>query len=309
VPQAPIVLAIHGGAGTILRSGVTPTQEARYLAALGRSLRAGYKVLHQRGSALDAVVAAVVVLEDSPLFNAGRGAVYNAEGRHELDAAIMDGATQRAGGVTCVRRIRNPIRAARAVMEASEHVLLAGVGAERFARQHGVVMAEAGYFDTSRRKAALARERERKRAGSEAETEEDVHGTVGAVALDHAGNLAAATSTGGMTGKLPGRVGDTPVIGAGTYADNASCAVSGTGRGEYFMRSVLAHDVAARMRYLAVPLKRAAEGALENMTALGGRGGMIALDRRGRVAMPFNTEGMYRGCITRDGVLNVAIYR
>jgi isoaspartyl peptidase/L-asparaginase-like protein (Ntn-hydrolase superfamily) len=304
------VLAIHGGAGTMLRADISPKQESRYRAALERSLKAGYKVLKAGGASIDAVVAAVAFMEDSPLFNAGKGAVYNADGRHELDAAIMDGASLRAGAVACVRRIKNPIAAARAVMQSTEHVLLAGEGAERFARRHGLRIVPAAYFDTRRRLAALQRELQRKRGKlSGTASDLEAHGTVGAVALDRAGNLAAGTSTGGVTGKLPGRVGDSPIVGAGTYADNGTCAVSGTGTGEFFIRAVLAYDVAARMRYLGKPLARAAADALERLGRLGGDGGLVAIDRRGRVAMPFNTAGMYRGCITRDGALSVAIYR
>ena len=282
---------------------MTPRRESAHRAALERSLRAGYKVLRFGGTGVDAVVAAIVVMEDSPLFNAGRGAVYDASRGHELDAAVMEGATLRAGAVTCVRRIRNPIAAARAVMQESEHVLLAGEGAERFARRHGVRLVPRNYFDTKRRLAALRAYLRR------APSDEELHGTVGAVALDSFGNLAAGTSTGGVTGKLPGRVGDSPIIGAGTYADNETCAVSGTGIGEAFMRVVLAHEVAARMRHLREPLGRAAAGALEALRRVGGSGGLVAIDRRGRVAMPFNTQGMYRGWITRKGALGVAIHR
>jgi beta-aspartyl-peptidase (threonine type) len=261
---------------------------------LVRALKAGYAVLRDGGTSLDAVVAAVVVLEDSPLFNAGRGAAYNAEGRHELDAAVMDGATLGAGAVACVRTIRNPILAARAVMERSEHVMLAAAGAERFARRQGLAMVRQSYFHTRERLAAL-----RKKLREEL-------GTVGAVALDVHGRVAAATSTGGLTGKLPGRVGDSPIIGAGVYADDL-CAVSGTGHGEFFVRTALAHDVAARMRYRGEPLRRAAAGALAELARLGSSGGLIAVDRRGNVAMPFNTEGMYRGAIGRDGRVVVAV--
>jgi L-asparaginase / beta-aspartyl-peptidase len=298
------VLAIHGGAGVITRTALSPSLEARFRAGLERALRAGHAVLAAGGPALDAVVAAVEVMEDSPIFNAGRGACYNADGRHELDASIMDGATLRAGGVAGVGRIRNPVAAARAVMEKSPHVLLAGAGAERFARASGVAMAPRGYFGTRKRLAALERGRRGRPLG-----DDDAHGTVGAVALDAAGHLAAATSTGGLTGKLPGRIGDSPIIGAGTYADDAACAVSGTGFGEFYMRACLAYDVAARMRYRREPLDRAAQEALARMASLGGAGGLVAIDRHGRVAAPFNTEGMYRGWITRAGRATVAIYR
>jgi beta-aspartyl-peptidase (threonine type) len=266
---------------------MSPRHAARIRADLAEALDAGYQAL-LRGTSLDAVCAAVVALEDSPLFNAGRGSVYNAEGRHELDAAVMDGATLRAGAVAAVSRVRNPVLAARAVMEKSRHVLLAGRGAEAFARRVGLRMAPPAYFHTAWRLAAL-------KAGLKGH-----HGTVGAVALDADGDLAAATSTGGYTGKLAGRVGDSPIIGAGTYAD-ATCAISGTGLGEAFMRTVLAHDVAARMRYRGDTLARASAAALRAVRALGGDGGLVAVDRRGNIAMPFNSEGMYRASIDRNG--------
>jgi beta-aspartyl-peptidase (threonine type) len=275
---------------------MTRGRAALYRAALARALEAGYAILKGGGASLDAVAAAVIVMEDSPLFNAGRGACYNAEGKHELDAAIMDGATLRAGGVTCVQRIRNPILAARAVMEHTAHVLLAGPAAERFARKQGLALASQQYFHTARRLAALKKNLRFH------------HGTVGAVALDAAGNLAAATSTGGYTGKLPGRVGDSPLVGAGTYADNATCAVSGTGLGEAFIRANCAYDVAARMKYRREPLSRAATGALAQIARLGADGGLVAVDRRGNIAMPFNSEGMYRASMDRDGRRTIAIY-
>jgi L-asparaginase / beta-aspartyl-peptidase len=294
------VIAIHGGAGTIRRGELTATETRHYRAALEQALRAGYTILKGGGSSLDAVVAAVVVMEDSPLFNAGRGAVYNAAVEHELDAAVMDGATLRAGAVTCVRRIRNPVLAAHAVMERSPHVLLADIGAERFARRQGLPMVPKAYFGTRGRLLAL-----KKAQRNEAEK----HGTVGAVALDSSGSLAAATSTGGYTGKLPGRVGDSPIIGAGTYADDRTCAVSCTGHGELFMRAVLAYDVSARMRYHDRPLVRAAEEALRSLARLGGTGGLVAVDRRGNIAMPFSSQGMYRASVDRTGRRRVAIYR
>jgi isoaspartyl peptidase/L-asparaginase-like protein (Ntn-hydrolase superfamily) len=290
------VIALHGGAGTLRKSDMSARQAARYRAALQDALIKGYSILRNNGTSLDAVAAAVVAMEDSPLFNAGRGAVYNAEGRHELDAAIMDGATLRAGAVACVGRIRNPVLAARAVMEHTRHVLLAGRGAERFARARNLAMVSPGYFATRTRLTALRR----KLVGH--------HGTVGAVALDRDGNLAAATSTGGFTAKLPGRIGDTPLVGAGTYADNATCAVSGTGLGEAFIRCVLAHDVAARMRYGGDPLSRAATAALGRIARLGADGGLVAVDRRGNLAMPFTSQGMYRAAVDRRGKRTIAIY-
>jgi len=289
-----IALAIHGGAGTLSREVMSAARERQYRAALARALDAAFDIL-RNGSALDAVCAAVAEMEDSPLFNAGRGACYNTDERHELDAAVMDGATLRAGAVAAVSRIRNPVLGARAVMEKSAHVLLVGRGAERFAAAHGVRMAPASYFATRSRLLALRR----KVKGH--------HGTVGAVALDAQGRLSAATSTGGYTGKLPGRVGDSPIIGAGTYADER-CAVSGTGLGEAFMRTVLAYDVAARMRYQGEKLARASAAALARIADLGADGGLIAVDRRGSIAMPFNSEGMYRAAIDRRGRRTVAIY-
>jgi beta-aspartyl-peptidase (threonine type) len=304
------IVAVHGGAGTLTRAHLTRRGEGLYRAALEGALDAGNAVLRRGGDALDAVAAAVVAMEDDPLFNAGRGAVYNADGDHELDAAIMDGATLRAGAVCVARRIRNPVLAARAVMERTPHVMLAAGGADRFAREQGLAVVEPGYFGTARRRAALEAEQARQRGKlARRASEAEQHGTVGAVALDAHGNLAAATSTGGYTNKLAGRVGDSPVIGAGTYADNSACAVSGTGTGEYFMRALLAYDVAARMRHLREPLARAAARALARVTRLGGSGGLIALDGAGRVAMPFTTEGMYRGYVRGRSRPVVAIFR
>jgi L-asparaginase / beta-aspartyl-peptidase len=286
------VIAIHGGAG--VRRADKPG--ARHREVLGRALDAGYALLKQGQSSLDAVCAAVLVLEDSPLFNAGRGSCYNADGEIEMDASIMEGADLRAGAVAAVRRIRNPILAARAVMESSPHVLLAGDGAERFARAHGVKLESLQYFQTVHRLSALKRNLKRH------------HGTVGAVALDQAGNLAAATSTGGYTGKLPGRIGDSPLIGAGNYADNRACAVSGTGLGEAFIRAAVGHDICARMLYARASLAAAAGAALDAVARVGGDGGLIAVDRRGNVAMPFNSEGMHRACVDRRGRRTIAIF-
>jgi isoaspartyl peptidase/L-asparaginase-like protein (Ntn-hydrolase superfamily) len=286
--KARLVIAIHGGAGPVNREKMTPKRTALYRAGLLRALDAGYEVLRSDGSSVDAVTAAVMALEDSGLFNAGKGAVPNAQGLHELDAAIMDGATLEAGAVAAVEGIRNPVLAALAVMQTTEHVMLAGDGAARLASEQGLPFVPRNYF--VRKKAKTS------------------HGTVGAVALDSGGNLAAATSTGGMSGKLPGRVGDSPIIGAGTYAENATCAVSGTGHGESFIRALVAGDVAARIRYAREPLARAAAAALRKVAALGGDGGLIAVDARGRIAMPFNTQGMYRACIAPGARPRVAIF-
>ena len=288
------VIAIHGGAGAMRR--ITQRKQGAYLAGLGQALEAGYRVLEAGGASLDAVTAAVIALEDDPLFNAGRGAAYSAAGKHELDASIMDGETLRAGAVAAVSRIKNPILAARAVMEHSPHVLLVARGAEQFAKQHGIKFVAAAYFHTAERLADLRR------------VQKGRHGTVGAVALDRRGNLAAATSTGGYTGKLPGRIGDSPIIGAGTYADNASCAVSGTGWGEAFIRLALAHEVSARMRVRGDSLQRAAAFALARLKRFGGDGGLVAVDRRGNVAMPYNSNGMFRACVRADGRRLVRIY-
>jgi L-asparaginase / beta-aspartyl-peptidase len=285
------VIAIHGGAG-VMRAD-KPGE--RHRAALKRALEIGYESLNDK-TAVDAVATAVVVLEDSPLFNAGRGASFNTDGEIEMDASIMDGATLRAGAVAAVRRIRNPVLAARAVMEKSRHVLLAGRGAERFARKQRLRFEVLEYFHTARRLAALKKNLR------------NYHGTVGAVALDADGNLAAATSTGGYTGKMPGRVGDSPLIGAGTYADNRACAVSGTGLGEAFIRAAVAYDVCARMRYGSATLAAAAAAALNAVAALGADGGVIAVDRRGNVCMRFNSEGMFRACIDRRGRRTIAIF-
>lgn len=294
---------MHGGAGTIARRELTPRREKEYCAALAAALHAGYAVLDAGGRSLDAVVAAVVVLEDSPLFNAGRGATLNAAGEHELDASVMDGASGKAGAVAGVRRVKNAVLAARAVMERTAHVMLAGAAADRYAGSVGLALVSPRYFSTPERVRSLRRAQARA-----ATTAADRHGTVGAVALDRFGNLAAATSTGGYTNKMAGRVGDSPIIGAGTYADNATCAVSTTGIGEYFMRAVAAYDVAARMRYRGETLALAARRALARVAALGGDGGLIALDHAGNVAMPFVSEGMYRG-VARGGRFSVAIYR
>jgi L-asparaginase / beta-aspartyl-peptidase len=318
----PFAIAIHGGAGTITRAALTPELEADYRATLAASLRAGRRVLADDGPSLDAVAAAVRVLEDSPLFNAGRGSVFTHDGRIEMDASIMDGRDRRAGAVAALTTIRNPIDAARAVMERSRHVLLVGTGAEEFAREQGLATAEPEYFRTALRweQLRVARERDRlqldhdspaaataDKAGTAPDDEK--YGTVGAVALDRAGNLAAATSTGGLTNKRFGRVGDSPLIGAGTWAENESVAVSATGSGEMFIRAVAAYDVAALVKYRNLPPQRAAEEVLAKVKAIGGRGGLIVVDRTGEPAFAFNTEGMYRGRARGDAPPEVAIYR
>lgn len=307
-----VAIAIHGGAGTIRRGDLTPELEAAYRSALEEALTAGHLVLQQGGSSLDAVVAAVRIMEDSPLFNAGKGAVFTSEGTNELDAAIMDGKTLMAGAVAGVKQVKSPITLARAVMEQSPHVMMAGAGAEIFAREQGIELVDPSYFFTERRWEALQRAKAEE-AGAQvtALTPDDrKFGTVGAVALDRDGNLAAATSTGGMTNKRFGRIGDAPIIGAGTYADNASCAVSATGHGEYFIRATVAHDICARMKYGGSTLQEAADQVvMKELVEMGGEGGVIALDREGNIAMPFNSEGMYRGSIDKAGTMTIQIYR
>jgi beta-aspartyl-peptidase (threonine type) len=307
-------LAIHGGAGTISPQRITPQIERDLRAGLQRSLGAGSAVLRDGGSSLDAVVAAVRVLEDDPLFNAGRGAVFTSAGTHEMDAAIMDGRTLMAGSVGGVKRVKNPIDLARAVMEKSPHVMFVGEGAEIFAEEVGIEMVGEKYFYTEERWRALQRvqkaEAEARASGKEfAISDQDRHGTIGAVALDQMGNLAAATSTGGNTNKRPGRLGDTPIIGAGTYANNNGCAISATGDGEYFIRLVSGHEISALMEYRGLHLEEAAQLVIDKVTALGGAGGLIAMDRAGNIALPFNTTGMYRGYVDTAGESLVAIYK
>jgi beta-aspartyl-peptidase (threonine type) len=311
-----VVLAVHGGAGVRDREKMTPELRRKYEEALTRALRAGFDALKTPGgTSLDAVEAAVKVMEDSPLFNAGKGAVFNHEGRIEHDASIMDGRTKKAGAVAGVSRLKNPVVAARAVMEQSERVFLIGPGAEQFALKAGVEEANPVDFWTEERWKQLLDELEHeKRAASgraAAPAPSGNHfGTVGAVALDRNGDLAAATSTGGLSNKRYGRVGDSPVIGAGTYAENGVCAVSCTGHGEVFIRFAVAHDVVARLKYgQSTDVSSAARAALDSLPREdGGSGGLIALDSKGRAAMPFNTSGMYRGTITESGEVRVAIF-
>jgi beta-aspartyl-peptidase (threonine type) len=308
-------LVVHGGAGTIDRSKMTPEREREYRAGLERALAAGYEILKRGGSSLDATEAAVRVLEDDPHFNAGKGAVFTSAGANELDAAIMDGKTLKAGAVAAIKRIKNPVSLARLLMEKSGHVMMDGEGAEAFAQENGVeLLPDQKYFYTQERWDALQKIKtaEKQRTGRAGKafviTDQDRHGTVGAVALDQDGDLAAATSTGGTTNKRPGRVGDSPVIGAGTYANNATCAVSATGDGEYFIRATVAHDVSALMEYRGMSLKEAAQTVLEKVARLGGAGGLIAIDRQGNITLPFNTSGMYRGYVDPNGKLVVEIY-
>lgn len=294
---------------------MTPEKEHEYRAGLERALTTGYGILNRGGSSLNATEAAVRVLEDDPHFNAGRGAVFTSAGTNEMDAAIMDGKTLNAGTVASLKHIRNPIVLARVVMEKSGHVMMDGAGAEAFAKENGMEPVDQKYFFTQERWDALQKIKaaEKNRTGKRGKgfiiTDQDRHGTVGAVALDKNGNLAAATSTGGTTNKRPGRVGDSPVIGAGTYANNAACAVSATGDGEYFIRATAARDVAALMEYRGMSLQGAAQAVLDKVAKLGGSGGLIAIDRQGNVSLPFNTSGMYRGYVDPNGKFVVEIYK
>lgn len=310
------VIAIHGGAGAITRAALSAEKEQEYIQALSGIVAAGQQILAQGGSALDAVTEAVRLLEECPLFNAGKGSVFTHQGTHELDACVMDGRTCDAGAVAGVSRIRNPILAARAVLENSQHVLFAGEGAEKFATAHGLEMVAQDFFFTQSRFDQLHRaQAEQGRVlldhdGAEPIDPDSKFGTVGAVALDALGNLAAATSTGGMTNKQAGRVGDTPIIGAGCYANNATVAVSSTGTGEIFMRGVAAYDVSALMEYAGLSLQQASDRVvMEKLLAMGGSGGMIAIDSQGNVALPFNSEGMYRGFGYVGDAPFVGIYR
>lgn len=307
----PFALAVHGGAGTILKADLDKEKETAFRLGLKEALKAGFDVLHHGGSSLDAVAAAVVSLEDCPLFNAGRGSVFTRDGVHEMDAAIMDGRDRTAGAVAGVTVVRNPVLAARLVMEQTPHIMLIGRGAEEFAAAHGLEPVDPSYFYTQARYEQLLAAQ---RCGQTA-LDHDIGGlaeglgTVGAVACDQYGDLAAATSTGGMTNKLTGRVGDSPVIGAGVYADNRCVAVSATGTGEAFIRCSAGHDIAARILYLDQSLEEACETMLDvELVPLGGRGGVIAVDRYGNVAMPFRAEGMYRGVIREDGKPKVWIF-
>ncbi|WP_395770926.1 isoaspartyl peptidase/L-asparaginase family protein [Arenimonas sp.] len=302
-------LVIHGGAGVITRAQLSAEDQIGYEKALNAALDAGNAVLQRGGSARDAVIASVTVLEDSPLFNAGKGAVYNAEGGHELDASLMEGHTGKAGAVAGLRTIKNPILLAEAVMQHSTHVLLAGEGAEHFAdTRKDIVRVAPEYFDTEHRYKQLMKAKAEERQTVSTDLKGKYFGTVGAVALDRNGHIAAATSTGGMTNKRWSRIGDSPIIGAGTYA-NEQCGVSATGWGEFFIRAVVAHDICARMMYRGDSLAQAAEEVLLKVVPeMGGDGGVVALDRDGNVSLPFNTEGMYRGWIRPDGSRGVAIF-
>ena len=320
--RSPIGFIIHGGAGVIRRGDLSPEREKIYRAALEQAVLAGYSVLQKGGKSLDAVEAAIRILEDNPLFNAGKGAVFTADGKNELDSSIMEGKTLAAGSVAGLRRVKNPISLARMVMEKSPHVMMVGDGAERFAVQQGLQLVDEKYFWTEDRWNSLQRilEQEKKKAEAEkagkkmsftvdyAREPHNKFGTVGAAALDREGNLAAGTSTGGMTNKKFGRVGDAPIIGAGTFANNNTCAISATGWGEYFIRLGVARDISALMEYKAMTVQGAADTVMKKVQALGGDGGVIAIDRAGNLGISFNSEGMYRAYI-RDGKPVIEIYR
>jgi len=308
--QQPI-LAIHGGAGTILRSEMTQEKEQQYTLALREALLVGYQVLEKNGNALDAVEAAVKNMEDCSLFNAGRGSVYNNAGKHEMDASIMWGANLGAGAVSLIRNVKNPVSLARAVMDKSEHVFLCAEGAEEFARKIGLQFEPDSYFDSDFRyqQWQLARKEDGTFLDHNVQLGDKKFGTVGAVAIDTNGNLAAATSTGGMTNKKYGRVGDSPIIGAGTYANNNTCAISCTGHGELFIRSVVAYDISCLMEYRDMTLEQACNKVVhEKLVAIGGEGGLIAVDKNGNVQMPFNSKGMYRAMKSIKTEL-IAIYK
>jgi beta-aspartyl-peptidase (threonine type) len=299
-----VVFAIHGGAGNITRQNTPPDVEAQYREALREALRRGAEVIEDGGDALDAAQAAIVFLEDSPLFNAGKGAVFTTDAAHELDASVMDGESLDTGAVTGVQHIRNPILLAREVMDASRHVMFAGQGAELFAINRGFELVTQDYFFTDRRWQSLLNAK-----GGDSSFNFGIEtGTVGAVALDDQGDLAAGTSTGGLTNKPVGRIGDSPIIGAGTYANNDTVAVSATGTGEFFIRQVVAHDISTLMDYARLRVDKAAETAIDKVADLGGDGGVIALDRRGNLATPFNTTGMFRGYVTEDGEIVVKLF-
>jgi beta-aspartyl-peptidase (threonine type) len=332
IAQQKPVIVIHGGAGTILKSQMTPELEKQYMAGLEEALKKGYGILQQGGSSLDAVEAAVMVMEDNPLFNAGKGAVFTNEGKNELDAAIMNGRNLAAGSVAGVTVIRNPITAARAVMEKSGHVMMVGPGAEKFAAMNGITIVEPSYFYTESRWKSLQRMRRDDSLKTKPDHSDSAvrvktsytdpadknwkYGTVGAVALDAKGNLAAATSTGGMSNKKFGRVGDAPLIGIGTYANNATCAISCTGWGEYFIRLGMAKTISDMMEFGKFSLKNASdEMIMKRLPALGktdgevADGGLVAVDKNGNISMPFNSAGMYRGYIDKDGKMVIQIYK
>jgi beta-aspartyl-peptidase (threonine type) len=309
-------LVIHGGAGTILKKNMSDSLEAAYNAILEEAIRVGHEILNNGGSAMEAVTKTINVMEDSPLFNAGKGAVFTHDETNEMDASVMDGATLNAGAVAGVTRVKNPIDLALKVMNSSPHVMLSGKGAENFAEEQGIELVDPSYFYTERRFQSLQRVKAQEKENKISVTENDPFikhskfGTVGCAALDKNGNLAAGTSTGGMTNKKWNRIGDAPIIGAGTYANNATCAVSSTGWGEYFIRAMVAHDISAMMEYKGVSLQEAASEVIQKkVPELGGTGGIVAIDKDGNIAMEFNTAGMYRAHMNAEGELTIGIYK
>lgn len=313
-------IVIHGGAGTILKENMTDSLEVAYKEVLEEAIKTGHGILANGGTAIEAIQRTINVMEDSPLFNAGKGAVFTNEETNELDAAIMDGETLNAGAIAGVTTVRNPINLAFEVMENSPHVLLSGKGAEQFAEEQGIEIVDPSYFYEENRFNSLQRIKDSEKTEMDHDAEkmalldpfikDSKFGTVGAVALDKNGNIAAGTSTGGMTNKKWNRIGDVPIIGAGTYANNATCAVSATGWGEYFIRGVVAYDISAMMEYKNMSLQKAASRVIqEKLTELGGEGGIIAIDRKGNIAMEFNSAGMYRAAMNRDGELTIGIYK
>ena len=318
--ESPLAIAIHGGAGTIDKAKFSPEQEKAYRAKLSEAVEAGYSVLEKGGESLDAVTAAITVLEQSEFFNAGRGAVYTYDGGHELDASIMDGRNRQAGAVAGVKHVESPIKLARLVMDNSVHVMLSGQGAEEFAKEQGIELIENNIFDTKHRYDALLKAKDKlDKAKATTKSYQAAHnalpdnfkmGTVGAVALDKNGNLAAGTSTGGMTAKRYGRVGDAPVIGAGTFAENESCAVSATGHGEYFIRYNVASDICARVKYQGSTISQAGDEVINKvLKPIGGTGGVIILDTQGNISLPFNTSGMYRASKSNTQATYVGIFK
>ena len=315
--QKKYVLVIHGGAGTILKSNMTAKQEDEYKAKLTEALKAGYAEMQKGNSSVDAVSASIMIMEDSPLFNAGKGAVFTAAGTNELDASIMYGKDKSAGAIAGVHTIKNPITAAIAVMQKSEHVMLSGVGAEEFAKEQKLDIVDPSYFWTKNRWEGLQKLKQKEKTTTKKVSQSTLpesyeidqkFGTVGAVALDKSGNIAAGTSTGGMTNKKYGRIGDAPIIGAGTYA-NSQVGISATGWGEYFIRATAARTIAAKMEYQNKNIQTATQETIDEIGKMGGDGGVIALDKNGNIAMPFNTAGMYRGAVTEDGEVMIEIYK
>ena len=312
----PIGIVIHGGAGTILRKNMTPEKEAAYRSVLTQAVQVGYDILKNGGSSQEAVEKTIHVMEDSPLFNAGKGAVLTADETIELDASFMNGATLDAGAISGVKTIKHPISAAIEVMNNSPHVMLSGKGADAFAYERGLEIVEPEYFFTERRINSLKRVKQAEQSGAQTSALEEAflknqrYGTVGCVALDSSGNLSAGTSTGGMTNKKWNRIGDAPIIGAGTYANNATCAISATGWGEFFIRAVVAHDISALMEYKGVSIQEASRIVIhEKVAPMGGDGGIVGIDKQGNIAMEMNTPGMYRAHIDNDGTLKVKIYK